>query len=104
MVGAIKAGRWRGGFSGLGLPGLVGCGSSAGDDAKNEDPAAAAGKAPGDDNAPVIPGLASKELRERPWEVVSNKGETYLANVFYADAVQNEQVMPWMIDGRAVID
>jgi hypothetical protein len=45
-----------------------------------------------------------KELRERPWEVVSNKGETYLANVFYADASQNEQVMPWMIDGRAVID
>lgn len=43
-------------------------------------------------------------LRERPWEVISKKGETYLANVFYAEPSQNEQVMPWTIDGRTMID
>ncbi|MBX3206995.1 MAG: metallophosphoesterase [Labilithrix sp.] len=59
-------------------------GGSAGDDVYDEVPAAA--------------------LRERPWEVVSKKGETYLANVFYADASQNEQIMPWALDGRTMID
>jgi hypothetical protein len=43
-------------------------------------------------------------LRERPWEVVSKRNETYLANAFYADPIENEQIMPWTIDGRAQID
>lgn len=50
------------------------------------------------------PEPAGDQLKERPWEVVSKKGETFLSNVFYADAVENEQIMPWAIDGRAVID
>jgi hypothetical protein len=41
---------------------------------------------------------------ERPWEVVSNRGETYVPNVFYADASENEQIMPWTIDGHTMID
>ncbi len=105
MVRLTKAGRWRACFAVVGLAALVGCGSAAGDDdASKNDPSATPPKAPGDTTTPTIPGLAEGELRERPWEVVSNKGETYLANVFYSDAAQNEQVMPWMIDGRAVID
>jgi hypothetical protein len=43
-------------------------------------------------------------LRELPWEVVSNKGETYVPNVFYADKSENEQIMPWTIDGHTMID
>ena len=84
---------------------LVACGSDAGgDDSKDpgepvpgvEDPA---NKPPGSDD----PSVAEK-LAEKPWEVVSNKGETYLPNVFYADASQNEQIMPWAIDGHVMID
>src|SRR5688572_10740641 len=44
------------------------------------------------------------ETAERPWEVVSEQGETYLANVFYAEASENEQVMPLALDGRYAID
>jgi hypothetical protein len=36
--------------------------------------------------------------------VLSKKGETLLSNIFYAEASENEQVMPWTVDGRAVID
>ena len=52
------------------------------------------------DGGPVIPPLTD----ERPWEVVSDQGETYLPNTFYADASQNEQVMPTALDGRYMID
>lgn len=48
--------------------------------------------------------LPEAVLNERPWEVLSKRGETYLANVFYAEPSQNEQVMPWKIDGRTMID
>lgn len=44
------------------------------------------------------------QLAEKPWEIISNKGETYLPNVFYADASQNEQIMPWAIGGHTQID
>lgn len=44
------------------------------------------------------------KLAERAWEVVSNKGETYLPNVFYADPSQNEQIMPWTLDGHEQIN
>lgn len=50
------------------------------------------------------PDLSPDLLAERPWEVLSKKGETLLANVFYAEASENEQIMPWTVDGRAVID
>jgi hypothetical protein len=50
------------------------------------------------------PAGIAKQLAEKPWEVVSNKGETYLPNVFYADASENEQIMPYAIDGRVMID
>ena len=108
MGGAGKAfaGRWSlAALAAIGIAAMVGCGSSAGDEGR-EDGARGDGTSttPGENPPGVVPGLAEGELRERPWEVVSNKGETYLANVFYADASQNEQVMPWRIDGRAVID
>src|SRR5689334_12723931 len=48
--------------------------------------------------------FSPEALRERPWEVVSKKGETYLESVFYADPIENEQIMPYAIDGRAQID
>jgi len=48
--------------------------------------------------------LVRGSLRELPWEVVSKKGETYVPNVFYADGSENEQIMPWSIDGHTMID
>jgi hypothetical protein len=82
---------------------LLGCG---GGDSTSSDPSGPGATAPpvAAPGSPDDPALTTDALRERPWEVVSGKGETYLANVFYADAPQNEQVMPWAIDGRAVID
>lgn len=50
------------------------------------------------------PGSIAKQLEEKPWEIVSNKGETYLPNVFYADASENEQIMPYALDGHVMID
>ncbi|MFO0742922.1 MAG: metallophosphoesterase [Labilithrix sp.] len=50
------------------------------------------------------PAVIAKKLEEKPWEVVSNKGETYLPNVFYADASENEQIMPYAADGHVMID
>ena len=109
MVGVRKASRrgsaWLRPLAAVGLAALVGCGSNAGDEPpKNEVPVGEQPAAPGETPPGIVPGLNEKELRERPWEVVSNKGETYLANVFYAEASQNEQVMPWVVDGRTVID
>jgi hypothetical protein len=46
----------------------------------------------------------SESSAMRPWEVVSEQGESYLPNLFYADAIQNEQVMPTAVDGRHLID
>jgi hypothetical protein len=44
------------------------------------------------------------QLSEKPWEILSNKGETYVPNVFYADPSENEQIMPYAIDGHVMID
>ena len=81
---------------------LVACGSESG-----SRPPADAGGAPSEDApkpaetpAPEVP----PDLTEKPWEVVSNKGETYLPNVFYADASENEQIMPYALDGHVMID
>ncbi|MBX3190513.1 MAG: metallophosphoesterase [Labilithrix sp.] len=81
------------------------CGSGDGDDASEADIGRKPPSGPAAEAEPQgPPPMSDEQLRERPWEVVSSKGETYLANVFYADPIENEQVMPWMIDGRAVID
>lgn len=50
------------------------------------------------------PSVIAKQLEEKPWEIISRKGETYLPNVFYADASQNEQIMPLALDGHMMID
>ncbi len=47
---------------------------------------------------------AADALAERPWEILSNKGETLVSNVFYAEPTQNEQVMPWALDNRVAIE
>ncbi|MBS2014745.1 MAG: metallophosphoesterase [Deltaproteobacteria bacterium] len=87
------------------LVAAVGCGSADEGGGAQEDVPQTAGKDPAVETPVTPPGpMGEGELKERPWEVVSNKGETYLANVFYADASENEQVMPWRIDGRVVID
>ncbi len=85
---------------------LVACGSGGADDATGGavgKPDDITSKSPtGADPGPTP--ITPEALAERPWEVVSKKGETYLGNVFYADPTENEQVMPWAIDGRTVID
>jgi len=78
------------------------CGSA--DDAPaSEGPAAP----PLAESPPTPPGAKPAEdpvKKELPWEVVSEQGETYLSNVFYAEATENEQIMPTAIDGRYQID
>ncbi len=59
-------------------------------------------KAQGDDSNGGPAGPAQSQ--ELPWEVISEQGETLLPDVFYADSVQNEQVMPTAIDGHDQID
>ncbi len=41
---------------------------------------------------------------ELPWEVRSEAGETVLPNVYYAEATENEQVMPTAVAGYRGID
>src|SRR5438045_3226979 len=80
----------------------IACGSGASDESSPTAPGAPLDpkdKPPGADD-PVV----AEKLLEKPWEVVSNKGETYLPNVFYADASQNEQIMPVALDGHTMID
>lgn len=82
---------------------LVACGSDEGrgKESGREAPSAEDGAEtpPGEDPAAI-----AKKLEEKPWEVVSNKGETYLPNVFYADSSENEQIMPYALDGHVMID
>jgi len=58
------------------------------------------GDQPPGSNDPAV----AEQLAEKPWEVVSNKGETLLPNVFYADPSENEQIMPYALDGHVMID
>jgi hypothetical protein len=82
----------------------VACGSGDSDaDAKGAGAPPAGAEDPSKASGSGEPSIAEK-LAEKPWEVVSNKGETYLPNVFYADASQNEQIMPWALDGHVMID
>lgn len=41
---------------------------------------------------------------ELPWEIVSERGETLVPDVFYADDVQTEQIMPVAINGHVMIN
>jgi len=83
---------------------LVACGSDEGhsDRGTNE----RAGEEPGDspNENPGRPPDVEKQLAEKPWEVISKKGETYLPNVFYAEPSENEQIMPYALDGHVMID
>lgn len=93
---------------GLGLVGLLvvqlqACGSES--DPEGTPPGGPDAATSGTTTAPPPPVEPPLDLRkERPWEVISDKGETYLPDVFYADAVQNEQVMPYAIDNHVQID
>jgi hypothetical protein len=50
------------------------------------------------------PKVIAEKLAEKPWEIISSKGETVLPNVFYADDVENEQIMPYALGGHTMID
>lgn len=82
----------------------VACGSEDGTAEGASPEAPPIGLEPGDlppgSNDPSV----AEKLAEKPWEVVSNKGETLLPNVFYADASENEQIMPYALDGHVMID
>lgn len=98
----------------IGLPRLLGlsavlftavaCGSEEG--AADQPPSDAPGSSQGPGSQPTPPAgpTVEQQLAEKPWEVISKKGETLLPDVFYADASQNEQIMPYAIDGHVMID
>lgn len=67
---------------------------------------AAAACAPGSDEAATDESeiAAATFGNELPWEVISEQGETVLPDLFYAEAIQNEQIMPLGIDGHVFID
>ncbi|MBS2018157.1 MAG: metallophosphoesterase [Deltaproteobacteria bacterium] len=82
----------------------VACGSEDGTNGGSP-PIDGPGSSSGPASQPTPPGPTVEQLlSEKPWEVVSKKGETLLPNVFYADASQNEQIMPYAIDGHVMID
>ena len=95
----VRVGHWCVLFSLL----AAACGADGGSNTSKE-PDPPTSEQPATEASDVPPDLPPEALNERPWEVVSKKGETFLANVFYAEPSENEQVMPWKIDDRAVID
>jgi hypothetical protein len=95
-------GRWLLACATIG--GLVACGAGNSSSDKTETAAKGVTANNGDPNADLTPAQIATKLAERPWEVISNKGETYLPNVFYADAAENEQIMPYAIGGHVQID
>src|SRR4051812_9680710 len=68
------------------IAGLPGCGEAADDGDSTEADVTAAG------------------ADDLPWEVTTDQGESVLPNVFYAEASENEQVMPTAINGHHQID
>ncbi len=48
--------------------------------------------------------LTAQGADDLPWEVRSRKGETYLPNIFYAEASETAQIMPLTIHGRHQIE
>lgn len=40
------------------------------------------------------------QQQELPWEVTTDQGEVVLPNLFYAEASENEQIMPLTLEGR----
>ena len=81
----------------LALP--VGCASETDEDAASAEAEANAKERVGD-----LSPEEAEAVAERPWEVVSSKGETVLPNVFYADPWENEQLIRWTDGARPVID
>lgn len=87
------------------LAGLAAC--SAGSDSAKESKDPVKGpvtEVPAPTGDPTDPAAIAQRLSEKPWEIISNKGETYVPNVFYADAAENEQIMPYALDGHVQID
>jgi hypothetical protein len=84
--------------------GVVACGADDGNSDNDGQPGPAESNVSENSASADDPATIAKKLEEKPWEVVSNKGETYLPNVFYADASENEQIMPYAIDGHVMID
>jgi len=82
---------------------LVGCGSNDGTNDPSG-PNAPPLEQPADPGAGANKPAEDPVKKELPWEVVSDQGETYLSNVFYAEATENEQIMPTAIDGHYQID
>ena len=82
----------------------IACGSEDGEGEGNGSDAPPAISDPGNQPPTSDDPTIKEKLAEKPWEVISNKGETYLPNVFYADASQNEQIMPWAFEGHVMID
>lgn len=79
---------------------IVACGGRRGDDA-----AEGSGSPSGDEADRPLPGAPDPTDPELPWEIRSEQGETYVPNVFYAEATDNEQIMPLKgDDGRYGID
>jgi hypothetical protein len=65
-------------------------------------PACSSAESDGDsDEAAVTAGSGAEDL---PWEITSDQGESILPNIFYAEASENEQVMPTTINNHAQID
>jgi len=48
--------------------------------------------------------LGAGAAADRPWEITNDQGESILPNIFYAEASENEQVMPLTIRGKYQID
>ncbi len=79
----------------------AGCGSEEGAPEGSATPPTSTG-----DPTAAPPGPTPEDIirRELPWEVVSDQGETYLSNIFYADPSENEQIMPYALAGHVQID
>ncbi|MBW2524085.1 MAG: metallophosphoesterase [Deltaproteobacteria bacterium] len=57
-----------------------------------------------EDPASAVSYDTERLFEDRPWEVTTEQGEMVLPNLFYAEASENEQVMPTALDGRDLID
>ena len=97
MVGKVRT-RWLALAATLLASSVWACASPS------DDPAVGDAEKPNGTAKPDDPAVVAAAQKERPWEVFSSKGETYLSNVFYADAAENEQIMPWRVDGHTLID
>ena len=81
------------------------CGSEGSTEGERTAPGGQIPGRPGDAPGPSSEGQSPPpSFDELPWEVVSSKGESLVPDVFYAEASQNEQIMPYAIRGHVMID